>query len=99
MVCNKQWIYVPPKCREVCSLKFGNKTGHSTKHKPAVRLAHLLEEAPLLGERLLLLEERPLLEASLLLEDVLEELLGEVVGCVVDAAGQQTAQSAAEGTL
>ena len=42
----------------------------------------------LLGERLLLLEERPLLEVSLLLEDVLEELLGEVVGCVVGAAGQ-----------
>ena len=46
-----------------------------------------LPVAHLLGERLLLLEERPLLEASLLLEDVLEELLGEVVGCVVGAAG------------
>ena len=99
MVCHKQWIYMPPKCREVCLLKVGNKTGHFTKQQPAVRLAHLLEEAPLLGERVLLLEERPLLEVSLLLEDVLEELLGEVVGCVVGAAGQERAQSAAEGPL
>lgn len=84
---------MPPQSREVCSQKFGNTTGPSTKHEPALQGAHLPEEAPLLGARLLLLEERPLLEASLLLEDVLEELLGEVVGCVVGAAGHQAAQS------
>ena len=75
------------------------QNGPSTMHEPALQGAHLPDEAPLLGARLLLLEERPLLDASLLLEDVLEELLGEVVGCVVGAARHQTARSAAEGIL